>query len=236
MEFGSIRLFVDAPLPACAAVEASAAQAHYLGTVMRRGSGDPVRLFNGRDGEFGARIATIRRDRATLAVERCLRPQIAEPDRWLAFALLKRDATDLVVRTATELGVAALLPVITERTIAHRVNEARLLAIAVEAAEQSERLTVPRLHPPRAFGPLLDEWEPGRRLFAAIERSAAPAAGTARGPTALLVGPEGGFAPAELDALRARPFVTVLSLGPRILRADTACIAGLALLQATDCG
>jgi 16S rRNA (uracil1498-N3)-methyltransferase len=236
MMFGSIRLYVDSPLAAGTTIEATAAQTHYLGTVMRRGSGDGVRLFNGRDGEFGARIGTIRRDRATLQVEHNLRPQAPEPDLWLAFALLKRDATDLVVQKATELGVAALLPVITERTIAHRVNEARLAAIAVEASEQCERLTVPRLHPPRPLTAWLGDWDPGRWIFMAAERAAAPAIRPARGPAALLVGPEGGFTPAELEAMQAHPFVTLVSLGPRILRAETACIAGLALLQAADRG
>jgi 16S rRNA (uracil1498-N3)-methyltransferase len=232
---GSIRLYVDQPLAAGATIAATAAQAHYLGTVMRRGSGERVRLFNGRDGEFGARIEAVRRDTASLLVEHRLRAQASEPDLWLVFALLKRDATDLVVQKATELGVAALLPVITERTNANRVNEVRLAAIAVEAAEQCERLTVPRLHKPRPLVALLGGWEPGRRLFVAAERAAAPAISPARGPVALLVGPEGGFTPAELDAMQAHPFVTAVSLGPRILRAETACIVGLALLQAADC-
>jgi 16S rRNA (uracil1498-N3)-methyltransferase len=236
MMFGSIRLFVNQPLAAGQAIEASPAQAHYLGTVMRRASGDTVRLFNGRDGEFGARIEVIGRHRATLLVERSLRMPGSEPDLWLAFALLKRDATDLVVQKATELGVAALLPVVTERTNAHRVNAARLAAIAVEASEQCERLTVPRVHTPCPLAKLLAAWEPGRQLFLAVERAAAPAIRPVHGPAALLVGPEGGFTPAELDAMRAHPFVTVVSLGPRILRAETACIAGLALLQAGNCG
>jgi 16S rRNA (uracil1498-N3)-methyltransferase len=236
MQFGSIRLYVDEPLAAGTTIEATSAQAHYLGTVMRRRSGDAVRLFNGRDGEFVAQIEAIRCDRATLLVGHSLRPQSPEPDLWLVFALLKRDATDLVVQKATELGVAALVPVITERTNAHRVNEARLAAIAVEASEQCERLTVPSLHAPRPLAKLLGNWEPGRQVFAAAERSVAPAIVPAHGPAALLVGPEGGFTPAELEAMQARPFVTVVSLGPRILRAETACIAGLALLQAGNCG
>jgi 16S rRNA (uracil1498-N3)-methyltransferase len=234
--FRSIRLFVDKPLAAGTAIEATAAQAHYLGTVMRRGSGEAVRLFNGRDGEFSAHIEAIRRGRVTLLVGRSLRAQASEPDLWLAFALLKRDATDLVVQKATELGVAALLPVITERTNAHRMNATRLAAIAIEAAEQCERLTVPALHRPCSLMALLAGWDPGRRLCVAAERTAAPAVRPARGPAALLVGPEGGFTPAELDALQVRPFVTVVSLGPRILRADTACIAGLVLLQERDRG
>jgi len=236
MLFGSIRLYVDEPLAAGTMIEATAAQAHYLGTVMRRGIGDAVRLFNGRNGEFVAQIEAIRRDRVTLLVGHNLRPRGSERDLWLVFALLKRDATDLVVQKATELGVAALLPVITERTNAHRVNEARLGAIAFEASEQCERLTVPRLHTPRPLTKLLGDWEPGRQLFVAAERSVAPALVPAHGPAALLVGPEGGFTPAELEAMRIHPFVTVVSLGPRILRAETACIAGLALLQAGNCG
>jgi 16S rRNA (uracil1498-N3)-methyltransferase len=230
---GSIRLYVAASLRPGEAIAASPQQAHYLGSVMRRGPGDAVHLFNGRDGEFAARIETVRRDRANLRVDRQLRPQAPESDLWLVFALLKRDATDLVVQKATELGVAALLPVITERSNTHRVNEARLRSIAIEAAEQSERLTVPCLHPPQSLDALLSDWPPDRRLFVAIERStAAPLSTPSYGSAALLVGPEGGFAPAELDAMRARPFVTPVSLGPRILRAETACIAGLALLQA----
>jgi 16S rRNA (uracil1498-N3)-methyltransferase len=233
---GSIRLYIDAPLAAGMTVDATAAQAHHLATVMRRAAGDPLRLFNGRDGEFGARIGALRRDKASLHVEDRLRPQRLEPDLWLVFALLKRDATDLVVQKATELGAAVLLPVITERTIAGRVNEARLASIAIEASEQCERLTLPSVHTPRPLTAVLGDWQSVRRLFAAAERARAPAIRAAHGPAALLVGPEGGFTPAELDALQVHPFVTVVSLGPRILRAETACIAGLALLQAGNCG
>lgn len=232
---GSIRLFVNAPLAAGAEVAATPGQAHYLGAVMRRGVGDLLRVFNGADGEWQARIAAIRRDRATLAVQEKIRPQAGEePDLWLAFALLKRDATDLVVQKATELGVSSLLPVLTARTNAERVNEARLQAIATEAAEQCERLSVPALHPPRQLAGLLSGWPAGRTLFAAVERSDAPGLRPVVGPAGLLVGPEGGFAGAELDLLRGHPFVVPVSLGPRVLRAETASIAGLALLQAGD--
>jgi 16S rRNA (uracil1498-N3)-methyltransferase len=146
------------------------------------------------------------------------------------FAVLKRDATDLVVQKATELGVSALLPVFSARTNAARINLDRLSAIAREAAEQSERLTVPEVRAPAPLPDLLARWPSERGLAAAIERG-----GPARiphGSGALLVGPEGGFAAAELDALRAARFVSPISLGPRILRAETAVIAGLALLQA----
>jgi 16S rRNA (uracil1498-N3)-methyltransferase len=231
---GSIRLYVDAPLGEGSAVTLLAAQAHYLGTVMRRGAGDPVTLFNGRAGEFAARISTIRKDRAELMVEQKVRPQTAEPDLWLLFALLKRDATDLVVQKATELGVSELHPVITDRSNTHRMNADRLHIIAVEAAEQCERLTIPRLISPRSMLDALADWPSDRRLFAALERSNEPCLAQVSGPKALLVGPEGGFTMAELEALRAHPLVTPVSLGPRLLRADTACIAGLALLQGSD--
>jgi 16S rRNA (uracil1498-N3)-methyltransferase len=233
---GSIRLHVAAALAEGGTVAVAPAQAHYLGDVMRRGPGDVVLLFNGRDGEFSARIETVQRHGASLCVEHRTRAQASELDLWLAFALLKRDATDLVVQKATELGVAALLPVLAERGNTHRMNTDRLTAIAIEAAEQCERLTVPELRAPRPLATLLSDWPLDRRLFAAIERSTARRiAAPTCGPRALLVGPEGGFSPAELDALRSHPFVTPASLGPRILRAETACIAGLALLQGEDC-
>ena len=231
---GSIRLYVAAALADGEVVAATAGQAHYLGPVMRRRPGDVVRLFNGRDGEFAARIEALGHNSATLRVGPRTREQTAEPDVWLAFALLKRDATDLVVQKATELGAAALLPMTTERCNTHRMNRDRLAAIAAEAAEQSERLTVPTLHAPQSLSALLSSWPEERRLFAALERCDAPRLAAADGPRGLLVGPEGGFTPKELDALRAHPFVTAVSLGPRILRAETACIAGLALLQRAD--
>lgn len=160
-----------------------------------------------------------------------------ESDLWLLFALLKRDATDLVVQKATELGVSRLIPVITERTIADRINADRLVAIATEAAEQSERLTVPDLDPPARIGAVLDRWPAGRTLTVAAERRTAsfPAARFGE-PGALLVGPEGGFSRGEVEALERQPFVTWASLGPRILRAETAAIAGLALLQRPTAG
>jgi 16S rRNA (uracil1498-N3)-methyltransferase len=232
---GSIRIYAPTALTEGDAIATTAAQAHYLANVMRCGPGDTLLLFNGRDGEFAARIETIRRDRASLRVERPTRSQSPGPDLWLAFSLLKRDATDLVVQKATELGVAALHPVITERSNTHRMNADRLAAIATEAAEQSERLTVPQLHQPRPLAALLSDWPSDRRLLAAIERSDAPRITPTHGPRGLLVGPEGGFSPGELEALRAHPFVAAVSLGPRILRADTACIAGLAMLQGVDC-
>jgi 16S rRNA (uracil1498-N3)-methyltransferase len=231
---GSIRLHVAATLAEGASIITTPAQAHYLGTVMRRGAGDEIVLFNGHDGEFNACIETVGRDRATLRIRQQMRAQREGPDLWLAFALLKRDATDLVVQKATELGASELRPVTTAHSNTHRMNADRLTTIAIEASEQSERLTVPILRPPEPLASLLGRWPRERRLFAAVERSTGQIP-PVQGPRALLVGPEGGFAPAELDLLRAHAFVTPISLGPRVLRAETACIAGLALLQAADC-
>jgi 16S rRNA (uracil1498-N3)-methyltransferase len=235
---GSIRLFVPAALFAGAIVPATAAQAHYLGTVMRRAVGETVHLFNGRDGEWAARITRLQRNAADFGIEVQTASQDTgrEADLWLAFALLKRDATDLIVQKATELGVAAIWPVTTARTNASRVNLDRLEAIAIEAAEQSERLTVPAIHEPRALSVLLDAWPPTRRLIVAVERSVAPPLAPMNEPACLVIGPEGGFTPAELDALRVHPLVTLASLGPLILRAETAAIAGLARLQGASRG
>jgi 16S rRNA (uracil1498-N3)-methyltransferase len=232
---GSIRLFLPAPLAAGAALPLGPGQAHYLGTVMRRAVGERVRVFNGADGEWEARIASLARGAALLEAERCLRPQAPEPDLWLAFAPLRREATEFLVQKATELGAAALRPVYTGRTNPGRLNEARLAAIAIEAAEQCERLTVPRLAPPVRLTALLAEWPPARPLFVALERAAAPMLRPCAGPAGLMVGPEGGFAPAELDEMGRHAFVMPASLGPRVLRAETAAIVGLALLQA-PCG
>jgi 16S rRNA (uracil1498-N3)-methyltransferase len=230
---GTPRLFVprlpeQGPLFAGAQVAASEAQAHYLVHVMRRSAGDFLRVFDGSTGEWLARIATSRRG-AILAVESQIRAQVEEPDIWLAFAPLKREATDLVVQKATELGVSAILPVFTEHTNAGRINLSRAQSIAREAAEQSERLSVPDVRAPVSFAEFLGTWPPSRVLAAAVERTAPTPLPQAAG--ALLVGPEGGFSPGELDVMRRTPFICAVSLGPRVLRAETASIVGLALLQ-----
>ncbi len=167
------RLFVAQPLNPEAVVEANSAQAHYLGSVLRRGVGDIVHLFNGDDGEWSARIDTLARGRASFVVTGQTRAQQDDADIWLMFALLKRDTTDLLVQKATKLGVSTLLPVITGRTNAARVNEDRLLAIATEAAEQSERLTVPTIHAPQRLAYALEDWPADRPLYAALERAGA---------------------------------------------------------------
>src|ERR1700759_994450 len=231
-----IRLYVEAPLLAGAAIEATPGQAHYLGAVMRRSVGEMVRLFNGRDGEWAAGISSLSRGKATMAAERLVRPQSADANLWLVFAVLKRDTTDLVVQKATELGVSALLPVFTERTNAGRVNLYRLRAIAIEAAEQSDRLTVPDVRPIRQLHEILEAWPADRLLFVAKERSKPPPLVPVAHPAALLIGPEGGFGPRDQKMLDQCGSVRPVSLGPRILGAETAAIVGLALLQAPGCG
>lgn len=233
----SIRLFVAAALAEGAALELAPEQAHYLKNVMRLGEGGAVALFNGSDGEYRARIAQVARRGMSVVVEAQLRAQEPEPDLWLVFAPLKRARIDYLIEKATELGASALVPVLTRHTIVERLNLDRLRAHAIEAAEQSERLTVPRIDAPRALDALLGAWDPARRIMLCDESGTAPPAATAlQGQNAeswaVLIGPEGGFAETELDALRKLPFVLPVSLGPRILRADTAALAGLAVLQA----
>ncbi len=229
-----IRLHVDAPLSAGAAIEASTARAHYLGSVMRRAAGDAVVLFNGRDGEWLGHIGRVSRGKATLVAEAQTRAQRDDLDLWLAFAVLKRDSTDMVVQKATELGVSVVIPVLTERTNAGRVNADRLLAIAIEAAEQSERLTVPLIRPVQALDQVLATWPGDRPLSVAMERDDLPAVAPASGSAGLLVGPEGGFGPRDRGLLQRHEFVRPVSLGRRILRAETAVIVGLALLQTLE--
>ncbi len=229
----SIRLFVEAPLGADIWVQLHDKQAHYLSKVMRLEAGDTLLVFNGADGEWRARVGNVGKHQLSLLVQAPTREQAAEPDCWLVFALLKRTKTDLVVEKATELGVSRILPVVTARTQGDHVNIGRLRAIAVEAAEQCERLAVPEIAAPEKLPALLDGWPAGRRLFMADERRDAPVARAASGPAALLIGPEGGFTSGEVAAIGANQHVTRVSLGARILRAETAAIAGLALLLAS---
>ncbi|NHN87343.1 16S rRNA (uracil(1498)-N(3))-methyltransferase [Acetobacter conturbans] len=234
----------DQPLAGSMTLPMAPDQARYLGTVLRRGEGDEVRLFNGRDGEWLARIASIKKDKGSFSCLEQLRTPAPEPGCVLAFALLKRDATDLVVRMGTELGVTRFVPLLTERTVGQRVNEARLESIATEAAEQCERLIVPEIATPIRFADFLGAWPAEKRLFVAVERLAeraeshgasesfplSPFAGAQAGD-GLMIGPEGGFSDGELDVTRARPFVTSITLGNRVLRAETAVAAGLTLFD-----
>ena len=229
------RLFVDAPLDSD--VELSAEQAHYLGRVLRLGVGDRVRVFNGRDGEVAAEIVDVSKKLMRLAVRERLREQAVPGELTLLFAPLKRQRTAALVEKATELGATRLQPVVTERTQFPKLNVARMRAQAVEAAEQTERLDVPEIG--EAL-PLLDavgamrcamlmgdERGSARAMLEALEGRALP--------LAVLVGPEGGWSEGEREALLAMEHCVPVTLGPRILRADTAAAAMLALVQA-GCG
>ena len=224
------RLYVEQPLVLGAAVALDAAPANYLGSVLRLASGAEVKLFDGASGEWLARIDEIGRKRAALTVTAHLRPLEPVPDLWLLFAPLKRGRIDWLVEKATELGAARLVPVLTRRTVVDRLNLDRLRAHAVEAAEQCERTLVPEIAEPVKLEALLRDWSPARALFFADEEGGEPlASAAAPGPSAILIGPEGGFADEERAAIRALPQACAVSLGPRILRAETAALAAIAL-------
>ena len=225
-----LRLFVDVALREGASVVLDGGQAGWLGRVMRRRVGDRLALFNGRDGEWEAEIAALERGSGRAAVQQRLRSQTASPDIWLAFAPAKRGAADLAVRQATELGAARILPVIAERSVVDRLNPARLGRIAVEAAEQCGRLDVPEIAPLASLPSLLAAWPATRPLAVCHPGGGAMQAGPS--PGGLLLGPEGGFAAGELDALAETGFVRLVNLGPRILRAETAVVTALSIRQA----
>lgn len=232
-----IRLFVQSELAQGAEVEADADQARYLVSVMRLGVGDELLLFNGRDGEWRTRVAEVSKRSCRLQPLEQARPQATGPDLDLLIALVKRARLETVVEKAAELGARRVRLVTTRRTQSDHTNVARLQAIATEAAEQTGRLDVPEVLAPIALDRLLDAWEPDRRLAFCDEGGDAQPAlqglgAFASGPWAVLIGPEGGFDPLERDRLRSLPFVTPLSLGPRILRTDTAAISALTLWQA----
>ena len=232
-----IRLHVDQPLAQGQAVALSQDQAHYLVGVMRLAVGDPVLLFNGRDGEWRATLAAAGKRNAIATCEARTRPLHLPPDLWLLFAPIKKARTDFIVEKAVELGVARILPVQTRHTNAERIRQDRLQAHATEAAEQCGATFVPEVADLQPLARLLAQWPEDRRLYWCDETALGqPATLTpATGPAAILIGPEGGFSAEEAAKLRSRPDVTPLSLGPRILRADTAAVAAIALWQAA-CG
>jgi 16S rRNA (uracil1498-N3)-methyltransferase len=235
---GKSRLFVESPLHRGARIVPDEGQAHYLLHVMRAREGARVLLFNGRDGEWQARIAEVTRRSGVLLCEAQVQAQANVPDLWLAFAPIKKTPADYVAQKATELGARVLQPVITHRTIARRVNLERLRANAIEAAEQSARLTVPEIREPLSLDALLQSWPTERRLLFCDEGGdAAPIAealqqNAGTGSWGILTGPEGGFDPEERGSIRKHPFVLPVTLGARILRADTAALAALSIWQA----
>lgn len=237
-DFTSQRLFVDAPLSEGARVPCTPEQASYLRSVLRLAGGDEILVFNGRDGEWRARLAAEGKRGASLEILDIMRAQAGGPDLHYLFAPLKRARLDYMVQKATELGVARLVPVLTRHTVAERVNLDRMRANAIEAAEQCGILRVPDVAEPMKLPALLDGWDTARTLVfcdEAAEQASPIAALSAMspGPLAVLIGPEGGFSPDERAMIRAVPQAVALSLGPRIMRADTAAVAALALVNAT---
>lgn len=239
----NVRLFVDQPLRQGRHIAVGGGQANYLTRVMRLQSGDAVRLFNGGGGEWLARISAVGRGWCELLVQAMLRAQHTEPGPTLAFAPIKKEPMHVLVEKATELGAERLIPVVTRNTGAERVNLDRMQAHVVEAAEQCGRLTIPEIAEPTGLDALLDHWPErcpllfmdergsGRPIADAIAMCVARAA-KPPSPPGILVGPEGGFAAGEAESLRALAFVVPVSLGPRILRAETAALAALACWQA----
>lgn len=261
------RLFVEDPLGAGLTVALDGPRAHYLLNVMRRKPGDAISLFNGRDGEWLARVGETGRDTCRVTLEGCTRPQEQAADLWLLPSPIKRGPFEFMVEKATELGVSGIRPAICEHTQRSKVNTDRLRSIAIEAAEQSERLDVPEILVPRPLIDYLDDWPGERRLLFCDESGEAPplteiltgrtdTAGKVLGdvgqlvddvlggflggdppppsnpPWAVLVGPVGGFSPTERKHLRGHRSVVAASLGPRVMRAETAAIAALSLWQA----
>ena len=230
------RIYCDTDLGTGLVAPLGAGPAHKLRAVLRAKLGDELRLFNGRDGEWRARLCELGKN---IALAECIEQTRAprpEPGPWLAFAPLKKDRLDMVVEKAVELGVERLIPVFTARTENRRLKQERLVQQTIDAAEQCERLTVPEISEPLALDKLATIWPGDRTLMVAAERRNAPPLATQLetidGPVGLLIGPEGGFETRELDGLLKLPISIAIHLGPRILRAETAAIAALAVIQA----
>ncbi len=233
------RLYIDAALARGAVIELSQAQSHYLFAVLRKRLGDSVRVFNGPGGEWRAQISVSEKRHVALRLIVQIRAPKACPDIWLCFALVKKQRNSFIVEKATELGAAVLQPVITARTQFPKLNLEKLGTQIIEAAEQTERLDIPELKERVSLADMLGEWDAARPLIFADEAGDAPPALVAlqalpAGRAAILIGPEGGFTEAEREMLRAHKFVTPISLGPRILRADTAALSLLTLWQAAQ--
>ena len=234
------RLFANAPLSEGGVFEPAFEQAHYLQHVLRLKSGDVVRLFNGDDGEWKASVSTLTKRTLIMNVHEQIRAAVAEPDLWLCAAPIKKAHFEYMIEKATELGVAVIQPILTARTQIREVNPDRARAIAIEAAEQSDRLSIPEIRKPLTLDKLIAEWPASRNLIVCAEWGDATPIHASLSKTttpqaAILTGPEGGLAADELEKLRNVPQAVFTRLGPRILRADTAAIAALANWQA-QCG
>lgn len=230
-----IRLHVEHPLGAGQTLDLSRDKAHYLFAVMRLSPGDEVALFNGRDGEWRAVLVEGTKRGGTLELAEQTAPQLDPPDLWLLFAPIKKARTDFIVEKAAEMGAARILPVQTDFTNSERIRRDRLQAHAIEAAEQCGGTYVPPVEELRRLSDVLDDWPEDRRLIFADEALVGAKKALAAAPDAskwaILTGPEGGFSDAERERLGKLPFVTPISLGPRILRADTAAVAAMTLWQ-----
>ncbi|MEQ6201768.1 16S rRNA (uracil(1498)-N(3))-methyltransferase [Sulfitobacter sp. HNIBRBA2951] len=230
-----IRLYVDHPLGAGQSVPLDRGQAHYLFGVMRQSVGGAVLLFNGREGEWRATIAQANKRAGVLECDVQTKPLQLPPDLWLCFAPIKKARTDFIVEKAAEMGAARIVPMQTEFTNSGRIQRDRLAAHAVEAAEQCGGTFVPEVAEMQRFGSIMDGWDPARRIMFCDEAlstsRAAPLLAGATGPWAIFVGPEGGFSERERNKLRGLDHATAVSLGPRILRADTAVVAAMTLWQ-----
>jgi 16S rRNA (uracil1498-N3)-methyltransferase len=239
----SIRLFVQLDLYLGGQLEIRTGQLHYLRNVMRLGLGAEFLLFNGQNGEFLGEIVDIKKRSILVSIKDQVRVQYPDSDIWLLFSPIKRSGVNFIIEKATELGVTKLLPVLTDYTNTDRVNTDRLNTIAIEAAEQCRRLTVPDIAEPRLLNEVLDQWNPIRRLLVmdetlatiegvkekAVRMAALKAKGYGVPCDAILIGPEGGFSEAELDKLGKQAFVKKITLGQRVLRAETAAAVALGL-------
>lgn len=226
------RLFVESELSEGGGFAAEAGQANYLARVMRVSPGDTVILCDDITGEWAANVVSVEKRRVELQIRKRLRPREQVPDFWLCPALLKKDRFDLVLEKATELGVARIAPLVARRCVADKLNAERARSIVTEAAEQCARTALPQVADVVKLDALLTDWSPDRALFFADENGGSPAAKAFTdnpGPCALLTGPEGGFDDAERQAIRSLPQAVSISLGPRILRGETAAIAATAL-------
>lgn len=236
-DFTSQRIFVETPLTAGAVVACSPDQSNYLRTVLRLHTGHQLLVFNGHDGEWRATLRADGKRGATLEVHALQRAQESGPDLWYLFAPLKRSRLDYMVQKAVEMGASRLVPVLTQHTVAERVNGGRMRANVIEAAEQCGVLRVAEVAEPIKLNALLTGWPAGRMLIfcdeaAPVANPLVALANVPRGPLAVLIGPEGGFSESERQTIAAKPYARPISLGPRIMRADTAAVAAIAVVQA----